>query len=191
MRTVHGLWLLGVVSLCGCPGESGGGTMGTTTAPTTSGDTLAGSSTDATLTGGMTGSASSSSAGATSTTGGESDSGDGTTGEPVVCGMSACPSGQICVVPCCGGPAPFCGPVRGESCPPGTHPVADCQFGEPCVQGQACCEGDPCVPEPAYCIGADAEEVVCMDDPNSPTLKCTAPCTGPLNGGLLSCEDCA
>lgn len=30
-----------------------------------------------------------------------------------------------------------------------------------------------------------------MDDPNSPTLKCIDPCIGPLNGGVLSCEDCA
>lgn len=120
----------------------------------------------------------------TSGSGDEADS--GVTGDPVACGDLECGGNEVCVQPCCGGPAPFCGPVEGNVCPAGSHEVRSCAFGGDCGPGQLCCEDDPCVPDPPACVSVD--EIVCERSPNSPTPYCNSPCFGALSESTISCE---
>ena len=66
--------------------------------------------------------------------------------EPLVCGPNlTCEATQLCVQPCCGGPAPECQklPASGE-CPTGTRAT-------PCANGSLGCVEVACTPAPAYC----------------------------------------
>jgi hypothetical protein len=186
--------LLGVVLLCACgddddgPSTSSGLESNTSTASESGSESSAdGGGSMSGSTSGSTGSSTGEGTGATvDDTGADSGSDGATTGTPTACGDLECGADEICIAPCCGGPAPFCGPARGDACPRGTHPVDSCQFGGECGPGQLCCEDDPCVADPPYC--APTSETMCMDDPNSPRVQCSSPCFGRLTDGTLSCE---
>ncbi len=72
----------------------------------------------------------------------------------IACGASFCRAGEVCVLPCCGGPPP----------------PADCAPGEPC----AARVDHPCDPPPPFCVPA-AEAEGCTG--HSGGLLC-APCVG-------------
>lgn len=158
--------------------------------PTTGDDTTTTSSTSATTMASATDSGSGTGS-TTAATG--STSADSTTGpdEPVVCTEDlTCNPGEICVLPCCGGPAPGCFELpKGGECGPGGTPDPDgancCQnAGDPvaCMKLQWCSPVG-CTPDPPYC--AAAETVSCNDD------QCTAEggCYGMLfEDGQLQCS---
>jgi hypothetical protein len=130
---------------------------------------------------------------ATAATEGSTAAADSTTGpiEPVACGEIMCDPGQVCVVPCCGGPQPAC-----YEQPPG----GDCGTGTPDEFGARCCIDDPtpaqcmmtswcipgpCVPDPPYCT--PGETISCND------TECTVEggCFGMLSDdGHLQCRGC-
>lgn len=102
---------------------------------------------------------------ATETSATETSAADSTTGPdgPVACTERlTCNPGEICVLPCCGGPAPGCFQLpRGGECGPD---------GTPDEGGVRCCQNDPdpkacmmlqwcapvaCTPDPPYCATAD------------------------------------
>ena len=116
---------------------------------------------------------------------------DSTTGdEPVVCTEDlTCNPGEICVLPCCGGPQPACFelPKGGECGPDGT----------PDPGGANCCQnaGDPvacmkmswcspvgCTPDPPYCAAAD--DVDC----NGTSCSAESCFDGELVNGQLQCS---
>lgn len=139
------------------------------------------------------GTATSTSQGSTGATASETAAAESTTGpgEPVACGEAlTCDPGQICVVPCCGGPAPGCMELQpGEECD-GTIDeggVQCCQsHPDPptCMMSQWCIPG-PCTPDPVYCV--PAEQVTCNE------FECTVEggCFGMLfEDGTLHCGGC-
>lgn len=112
-------------------------------------------------------------------------------GEPVACGTAlTCEPGQICVVPCCGGPAPGCEEQQpGDECL-GTidEGGAQCCQTHPdpvaCMMSQWCIPG-PCVPDPPYCV--PAQTVTCNE------FECTVEggCFGMLgDDDVLHCRGC-
>lgn len=105
-----------------------------------------------------------------------------TTGAPPLCGEQPCPGAQICVFPCCGGPAPSCSEPDGRGkCEGGQDPVpADqCQF-NPCA-GPLCCPPIACTPEAPFCI--DPAMLTCNGNSCS-----TGSCFGTLSGAQLDCQ---
>jgi hypothetical protein len=109
-------------------------------------------------------------------------------GEPFACTEElTCNAGEICVLPCCGGPAPACFPLPADGdcgtgyldeggvrcCQNDPDPVA-------CMQMQWCVPG-PCVADPPYC--ATADEVTCNG-----TDCTTEGCYGELVDGQLLCR---
>ncbi len=131
-----------------------------------------------------TGGAAASGSGGTAT-GGTSGSGGGGSGgcapevppgaAPVACGSATCTPDEICIRPCCGGPAPLCVPLpEGGACTPPDQP-ATCQDGQP-----GCLEG--CTPPPAFCVRA--ADVVCLSCDNPLPRNCNGPdasCFGELD----------
>jgi hypothetical protein len=101
-------------------------------------------------------------------------------------GLSSATVRVLCVEPCCGGPAPGCGPAEGEACPAGTHEVDGCAFGSDCSPGQLCCEDDACVADPPSCVLPG--DVMCEPVAGTRAQNCSDPCFGTLNAGVLSCE---
>lgn len=130
-------------------------TSGETTVATTSATTMEASSSGSTAaTNASTAATDSSTAAADSSTGPD---------EPVACTEDlTCNPGEICVLPCCGGPAPGCFELpRGGECGPD---------GTPDEGGKSCCQnaGDPqacmklqwcspvgCTADPPYCTTLD------------------------------------
>lgn len=175
----------------GSSGEEGAdfdaGQFPTTGEETTS--TTASSTATATATG--SGSGSTAATEATSVTGDSTAAADSTTAplEPVECGDLMCDPGQVCVVPCCGGPQPGCYEMpRGGDCgtdTPDMGGVECCQnAGDPvmCMKMQWCIPG-PCMADPPYCT--PAETISCNDS------QCTAEggCYGMLlEDGHLQCS---
>lgn len=105
-----------------------------------------------------------------------------TTGAPPLCGEQPCPGAQICVFPCCGGPAPSCSEPDGRGkCEGGQDPVpADqCQF-NPCA-GPLCCPPIACTPEAPFCV--DPAMLTCNGNSCS-----TGSCFGTLSGAQLDCQ---
>ena len=107
---------------------------------------------------------------------------DPTTGDPPVCGEQSCEAGQVCVLPCCGGPPPSCTELNGRgACDDGQDPIPSdqCQF-NPCA-GPLCCPPTSCTPDPPFCVAPDA-------------LRCTGnscntgSCFGMLSGDKLECQ---
>ncbi len=144
----------------------------TTNNPTTSNPTTTEPTTDAT-------------SDATSTTSSSTDvttTDSATTGAPPLCGEQPCPGAQICVFPCCGGPAPSCSEPDGRGkCEGGQDPVpADqCQF-NPCA-GPLCCPPIACTPEAPFCV--DPAMLTCNGNSCS-----TGSCFGTLSGAQLDCQ---
>lgn len=84
-------------------------------------------------------------------------------GGPHECGEQSCGPAQVCILPCCGGPAPGCSDVDARgACPDGGMPVpADqCQFGG--CTGQLCCPPVNCVADPPFC--AAVTDLRCTDN---------------------------
>jgi hypothetical protein len=111
----------------------------------------------------------------TSTT---SDS-DDTSAKP--CGDGMCGADEVCVNPCCGGPAPGCedSDANGQ-CPNGQEPTPADQCGNGC-NTLVCCPMAPCMADPPFCAGkADLQchETQCSLDE----------CFGTLQDDQLSCE---
>lgn len=104
-----------------------------------------------------------------------------TTGAPPVCGEQSCQAGEVCVLPCCGGPPPGCSEPEGGMCPGGQAPVPSdqCQF-NPCA-GPLCCLPVACTPDPPFCI---APAMLNCND-NSCSINS---CFGTLNGDHLDCQ---
>lgn len=104
-----------------------------------------------------------------------------TTGGAVSCTESlTCPGGQVCVLPCCGGPAPACTDVNAEGkCNSGDTPIPADQCRFPCA-GTTCCPPVTCTPDPPFC--ADAADLQCTG------TKCSLDsCFGYLTAGKLEC----
>lgn len=191
-----------VAAASGCGDDERGDTAADTGATSSQSTTMSASSTDdgASMTSGVslsggdsqsgsgsqTASGSGADASGSATSGSGDDADSGVTGSPVACGDLTCGADEVCVQPCCGGPAPFCGPVDGEACPAGSHEVELCTFGVDCGPDQVCCEDDACVPDPPACVSVD--EIVCERSPNSPTAYCNTPCFGTLAEGTIACE---
>lgn len=116
---------------------------------------------------------------------------DSTTGPdvPVVCTEDlTCNPGEVCVLPCCGGPAPGCFLLpAGGDCGNGTLDEGGgyCCQNDPdptaCMKMQWCIDG-PCMAAPPYCTPMDT--LTCTD------FDCTAPdgCYGDLIAGQLQCS---
>lgn len=104
------------------------------------------------------------------------------TGNAPVCGEQSCQDGEVCVVPCCGGPPPACSEPDGRGkCEGGQDPVpsVECEFNR--CAGPLCCPPIACQPDPPFCVA-------------SPMLSCEGTscniesCSGTLNGDTLECE---
>lgn len=194
--------------MAGCPGSGGDDGEATTSSGTSTSTSTASSvsvtassTSSASASGSATGTSasdtsSSTTSGATETsasTGADETAGSsssGGLGEPVPCTDDlVCPAGEVCVLPCCGGPAPGCGPVDAAMCPPGTIEVDSCPNGLRCGGAQLCCQDGPCMADPPFC--APADELLCDPPQNGgPQSNCSFPCFGSLFEGTLSC-DCA
>ncbi len=156
-------------------GSSGGATesASSTDGGSGSGDGTAGASTGAVTTV-TTGDAT------TATTGGGTTG--GTTGGMIACGAEVtCTGGQVCVIPCCGGPAPLCSDLNAMgACDSGDTPVPASECFGGCT-GELCCPPVACTPDPPFCAGPDQ-------------LQCTGSscsvdaCTGMLEKGTLWCQ---
>ncbi len=115
---------------------------------------------------------------------GQVDTGDATGssdgGQPTVCGSLTCTAGEVCINPCCGGPAPACFAPRDDGqCAPGSMPIDADLCGQRCGS-ETCCLPDPCVPDPPYC--APVESVDCADG-----LCVVDRCTGEMTDGGVEC----
>lgn len=177
----------------GCGGKGGGTGTGTTLAASTGDGTSTGAST-AHGSGGHTGtthathepttggsSAGTSSTGTSASTLVSSTSASSETGEPVTCGELTCAFGQVCVLPCCGGPAPACTDPNGQGqCPDGVPPVPVERCFGGCA-GPLCCPPTPCQADPPFC--AAPEELQCAGDQCS-----VGSCFGQLTGDTLECQ---
>lgn len=156
--------------------------------PTTGDETTSTSSTSSTGTATASGSGSTA---FTDSSGGSTAAADSTTAplEPVECGDLMCDPGQVCVVPCCGGPAPGCYELpEGGDCGTDTPDVGGVQCcqnaGDPamCMMMMWCIPG-PCMADPPYCANGDT--ISCNDS------QCTADggCYGTLlEDGHLQCS---
>ena len=116
--------------------------------------------------GGNAGSALGGSNAAGSTRRGSSGAGNS---EPRACGNQTCASNQICIRPCCGGPAPRCTPrpQDGGQCPPGMDAVSACPG-----SSRAGCRDRPCTPRAPFCA----------DVPAACGAALTCPCLGNVCG---------
>jgi hypothetical protein len=95
------------------------------------------------------------------------------------CGTTTCLPGQLCVHPCCGGPAPPCIPTAdsGPPCPQGWEYVYACP-GYPNYG----CQAPACTPAAPFCIDGAAQ---C-----STACGCSAPTCGtcpPASGRDVQC----
>lgn len=163
-------------------GEGSGETLGegSTTAPTTSATTTSatesGSSSDATTASTSTTVADSSSdAGTTEASSGGSESGGAPCGDG-----DPCAGDQICVLPCCGGPAPPCLDMPRGGCDPEDNEVPADQCNQPCATPTCCL--DNCVADPPYC--AQTADLMC----NGGTNCSIDSCFGTVMDGALFCE---
>jgi hypothetical protein len=155
------------------------GTTGTTSATSTTTPTTSSSGSTA-ATEGSTAASEGSTTAADSTTG---------PGEPVTCTEDlTCNPGEICVLPCCGGPQPGCFQLRpGTECIDGTLDeggVRCCQNAadpKACMQMQWCIP-NPCMADPPYC--ATTDEVTC----NGTDCTTKGGCYGDLQNGQLQCS---
>ncbi|MCX4242061.1 hypothetical protein [Paraliomyxa miuraensis] len=132
-----------------------------------------------------------STSGSDSTAAASSTAAEGSTGpgEPVPCTEElTCNPGMICVLPCCGGPAPGCYSVEaGRTCFPGDTPIEDgsCCRNDPdpaaCMMMQWCFPG-PCTADPPFCTPRDT--ITCNG------TSCDAPdgCYGQLTNDQLQCS---
>ncbi|MEM6990266.1 MAG: hypothetical protein AAF721_07210 [Myxococcota bacterium] len=112
-------------------------------------------------------------------TGGDSS---GDTGRPVECGPVTCEAGDVCVAPCCGGPAPACEPANPDgTCAAGSVPVDPAECGLGC-EADNCCMPGPCTPPPSYCT--PPATLRCDDNDNCSVAECF----GMLEGDVLSCQ---
>ncbi|MCA9707300.1 MAG: hypothetical protein KDK70_15715 [Myxococcales bacterium] len=179
------MWLLA------CTGDdaAGDGPGSTSATSATSAPTSTASTTSTTSTASVTAGSGTDSG---STTQGASTAADSSTGpgEPVDCGEQTCALGEICMVPCCGGPAPGCDPAPpGGDCGLGTLDPggAECCINDPdprtCMQMDWCVAG-PCIPDPPSCVYDDL--VTCNE------FECTVRggCFGQLHDGVLDCRGC-
>jgi len=109
--------------------------------------------------------------------------GDGDSG--VVCGDGTCTATEVCIEPCCGGPAPGCYamPTSGE-CQAGDTEVDPSSCGGDCG-GERCCQMGPCTPDPPFCV--EESSLVCE---GFDCETADGSCTGSLMAGRLACEDC-
>lgn len=163
--------LLLLLLALGCRADDGPSTAATDAASTTA-STAATSATDS--------ASSTSAATATATATGESTT-SATTGGAVACTESlTCPGGQVCVLPCCGGPAPACTEVNARGkCDSGDTPLPADQCSFPC-SGPLCCPPYTCTPDPPFCT--DASDLQCTG------TKCSLDsCFGDLTSGKLEC----
>ncbi len=167
-----------ILAACG-PGDQGstssttGSTAGTNTTTTPTSSSTDTSTSDATSTSAPT-------TGTTTSTATTTTSSD-TTGAPPVCGEQSCQAGEVCVLPCCGGPAPGCSEPDGGVCPGGQDPVPSeqCQF-NPCA-GPLCCLPVACTPDPPFCIAP----ALLTCNGNSCSIDS---CFGNLSGDRLDCQ---
>lgn len=118
--------------------------------------------------GGVGGSAAGSGSGGTSAGGSSGSTGGGGSDEcspevpagaaPVVCGSDTCAPDEICVRPCCGGPAPACEPLPASgTCTPPDLPHM-CEDGMPgCL--------DVCTAPPPFCVPASDISCRCKNWP--------------------------
>lgn len=178
---------LGILALGSGCGDDGAGDEGATTGA----DGMTASTVTATTGSTETSSATASAGTMTSTGGGTTADGSTGPGEPVACGEELiCAIGEVCVVPCCGGPQPACFELP---------PDGDCGNGYPDDNGTTCCDSapdpricmmtewcvpGPCIPNPPFCIPADM--VFC----NEVGCSVKGGCGGALMDGVLQCRGC-
>src|SRR5262245_17330603 len=74
-----------------------------------------------------------------------SDSGGSESGG-VACDTQSCAADELCVLPCCGGPAPPCIDMPQGGCAPEDQEVPADQCSQPCATPMCCI--DNCVPDP-------------------------------------------
>lgn len=169
---------------CGGDDDDGGGeTQGSSTASTTSATTT----TDATTSDGSGSEATTASTSA-STTAADSSSSDAGSSEAsgsesggAPCGDGdPCAGDQICVLPCCGGPAPPCIDMPRGGCDPEDTEVPADQCNAPCSTPTCCI--DNCVADPPYC--AQTADLMC----NGGTNCSIDSCFGTVSNGQLLCE---
>lgn len=176
-------WISLVVVACAGDdaGDSAGGSEagGSSSAGHGSTASSTGDETSATATGGGT-TGSGADGGSSSEAGTQTSAAD--SGGSQSCGELTCDASQICVQPCCGGPAPACEPLGpGATCAGDAQPVPADQCPGGC-DTEMCCLPIPCVPDPPHCLANS--EVVCDGS------FCSAPgCQGTLAvDGSLLCE---
>ena len=171
---------------CGDDDDGSGGETqgeGSTTAPTTSATTTTsatseGSSTDATT---ASTSASTTAAESSSDAGSSEASSAGSESGGAACGTGdPCGGDQICVLPCCGGPAPPCIDMPRGGCDPEDSEVPADQCNQPCATPMCCL--DNCVADPPYC--ANESDLSC----NGGTNCSIDSCFGTVTDGQLYCE---
>lgn len=183
--------LLASLLACGGKGDDTTGT-GTTSLATSTGSSASTGASTAGGSGGHTGtshepttggsgSGTSTSAGTSAITLVSSTSAGSETGEPITCGEGTCTFGQICVLPCCGGPAPACTDPDGQGqCPDGMPPVPMDRCPGGCT-GPLCCLPVPCQADPPFC--AAPGELQCTG------TQCSIDsCFGELLGDQLECQ---
>jgi hypothetical protein len=175
-----------------CADDGGGNDTGAVTTATSDGSATgtSGASTNTAATTAETSGTSVASSEEASTAAADSTTGSG---EPVECGDAMCNPGEVCVVPCCGGPEPGCF----EQPPDG-----NCGNGTPDPGGGSCCANDPdpdtcmmsdwcipgpCIPDPVFC--APSEMISCVpEDPTNCSVR--GGCFGDLLDGQLLCGGC-
>jgi hypothetical protein len=169
-----------------CDGADFGGGSTTSVTDGTSGTTVATSTT--TPTSSDSGSGSSSTVATEAGTEATSTAADSTTGEPGACTEElTCNPGEICVLPCCGGPKPGCSELRpGGECVDGTLDEGGVRCCQNAPDPKACmqmdwCIPNPCMADPPYC--ATADEIICNGTDCS-----TKGCYGDLSDGQLQCS---
>jgi len=97
------------------------------------------------------------------------------------CGDSVCGADEVCVQPCCGGPAPGCFDTTLDgTCKDGVEPVPAAECPGPCST-EVCCPPQPCEAAPDYCAGIG--ELQCHE-----TQCSLGDCFGTLQDGALYCE---
>lgn len=170
--------------------DSGGVDSSPTTS--TSGETTVATTSATTMETSGSGSTTATDASTAATEGTTTAAADSSTGpdEPVACTEDlTCNPGEICVRPCCGGPAPGCFELpRGGECGPD---------GTPDEGGVRCCQNDP---DPQACmklqwcspVGCTADPPYCatLDQLDCNGTQCSAEScfNGSLNGSHLECS---
>ncbi len=159
-------------------GETGSGGSEGSSAETTASTTTSTTASTTTSTSSMETSGSS---GATESTGTTADTVDTIDTSPVACGDAMCVSGEVCVLPCCGGPKPGCSDFEG-SCHGDVPPIPPDQCSGGCST-RMCCPPESCTADPPYC--ASVADLSC--DPGGTSCS-VAGCYGDLIEDTLGCS---